>query len=179
MTADPLCNKGVIDDKIAMIAIGRRIFRKNVPTSNAQQSCIASLHQCSRLVAHILMRVFEEIMYFTVKTMRLGGDWPQVTNFALKDNLVISYYTHPSYSWLLMEIPTRQHFRDYDYSLYCLENEISFSVLFTLFFSSIMPILEQLFHYYYFDKGENKILCTTRHITKCQGMLSVTRNVMH
>ena len=42
MTADPLCNKGVIDDKIAMIAMRWRIFKKNGPTSNAQQSCIAS-----------------------------------------------------------------------------------------------------------------------------------------
>ena len=33
MNADPPCNKGVIDNKIAMIAVGRRIFRKNVPTS--------------------------------------------------------------------------------------------------------------------------------------------------
>ena len=31
-----------------------------VPTSNAQQSCIASLHLCSRLVAHILIQVCEE-----------------------------------------------------------------------------------------------------------------------
>ena len=53
-------NKGVIDDKIAMIAMRWRIFRKNFPTFNAQQSCIASLHLCSRLVAHVLMRVFEE-----------------------------------------------------------------------------------------------------------------------
>ena len=49
-------------------------------------------------------------MYFTVETMTLGGDWPQVTNFALKDNLIILYYTHPGYLWLLMEIPTRQQF---------------------------------------------------------------------
>ena len=62
MTGDPLCNKGVIDDKTAMIAMRWRIFRKNVPTCNAQQSCIASLHQCIRLVAHtqVLIRVFEE-----------------------------------------------------------------------------------------------------------------------
>ena len=53
-------NKGVLDDKIAMIAMRWRIFRKNSPTSNAQQSCIASLHLCSRSVAHILIRVFEE-----------------------------------------------------------------------------------------------------------------------
>ena len=50
MTADPLCNKGMIDDKIAMIATRWRIFRKNVPTSNAQQSYKALLHQCSGLV---------------------------------------------------------------------------------------------------------------------------------
>ena len=61
MNADPPSNKGVIDNKIAMIAMHWRIFRKNVPTSNAQQSCIASLHQCSRLVANILIiRVSEE-----------------------------------------------------------------------------------------------------------------------
>ena len=30
-------------------------------------------------------------MFFTVETMRLGGAWPQVTNFALKDNLIILY----------------------------------------------------------------------------------------
>ena len=34
-------------------------------------------------------------MYFTVETMRFGGDWPHVTNFGLKDNLTILYYTHP------------------------------------------------------------------------------------
>ena len=61
MNADPPSNKGVIDNKIAMIAMRWRIFRKNVPTSNAQQSCIASLHQCSRLVVNILIiRVSEE-----------------------------------------------------------------------------------------------------------------------
>ena len=32
-----LSNKGVSDDKIAMIAMRWRIFRKNVPTSSAQQ----------------------------------------------------------------------------------------------------------------------------------------------
>ena len=45
-----LFDKGGMDDKIAMIAMRRRIFRKNVPTSNA----------CSRFVAHIPIRVFEE-----------------------------------------------------------------------------------------------------------------------
>ena len=55
-----LFDKGVMDDKIATIAMRRRIFRKNVPTSNAQQSCIASLNLCSRFVAHIPIRVFEE-----------------------------------------------------------------------------------------------------------------------
>ena len=55
-----LFDKGEMDDKIAMIAMRRRIFRKNVPTSNAQQSCIASLNLCSRFVAHIPIRVFEE-----------------------------------------------------------------------------------------------------------------------
>ena len=30
-------------------------------------------------------------MFFTVETMRLGGAWPQVINFALKDNLIILY----------------------------------------------------------------------------------------
>ena len=56
-----LFNKGVIDDKIAMIATRWRISRKHVPTSNAQQICIASLHLCRRLVAYILIRVFEEL----------------------------------------------------------------------------------------------------------------------
>ena len=55
-----LFNKGVIDDTIAMIAIALENFRNNVPISNAQQSCIASLHLCSRLVAHILVRICEE-----------------------------------------------------------------------------------------------------------------------
>ena len=55
-----LFDKGGMDDKIAMIALRRRIFRKNVPTSNAQQSCTASLNLCSKFVAHIPMRVFEE-----------------------------------------------------------------------------------------------------------------------
>ena len=38
-----LFDKGGMDDKIAMIAMRRRIFRKSVPTSNPQQSCVASL----------------------------------------------------------------------------------------------------------------------------------------
>ena len=65
-----LFDKGGMDDKIAMIAMCRRMFRKNVPTSNAQQSFIASLNLCSRFVAHIP---------YTVETMRSGGDWPRVT----------------------------------------------------------------------------------------------------
>ena len=36
-----LFDKGGMDDKIAMIAMRRRIFRKNVPTSNAKQGYIA------------------------------------------------------------------------------------------------------------------------------------------
>ena len=55
-----LFDKGGMDDKIAMIAMRRRIFRKNIATSNAQQSCIALLNLCSRFVAHIPIRVFEE-----------------------------------------------------------------------------------------------------------------------
>ena len=55
-----LFDKGGIDNNIAMIAMRRRIFRKNVPTSNAQQSCIASLNVCSKFIAHIPMMVFEE-----------------------------------------------------------------------------------------------------------------------
>ena len=55
-----LFDKGGMDDKIAMIAMPRRIFRKNVPTSNAQQSCIASLNVCGRFVAHLPIRFFEE-----------------------------------------------------------------------------------------------------------------------
>ena len=49
-----LSNKGVSDDKIAMTAMRWRIFRKNVPTSNAQQTYTALRHLCSRLVTHIL-----------------------------------------------------------------------------------------------------------------------------
>ena len=52
--------KGGMDDKIAMIAMRRRIFRKNVPLSKAQKSCIASLNLCSKFVAHMPMRVFEK-----------------------------------------------------------------------------------------------------------------------
>ena len=49
-------------------------------------------------------------MYFTVQTMRLGGDWPRITNFVLTDNLIILSYTNPGYLWLLMEIRTKQQF---------------------------------------------------------------------
>ena len=49
-------------------------------------------------------------MYFTVETMRLGGDWPRVTNFDHKDKLIILFYTRPGYSWLLVEIRTKQEF---------------------------------------------------------------------
>ena len=55
-----LFSKGVIDDKMAITAMRWRIFRKRAPTSNAQQTCIASLHLCGRLVSSILKRVFEE-----------------------------------------------------------------------------------------------------------------------
>lgn len=55
-----LFNKGVIDNKIAVIAMCWRIFRKNVSASAAQQSCIASLNLCSSFVAHVPIRVFED-----------------------------------------------------------------------------------------------------------------------
>ena len=55
-----LFDKGVIDEKIAMIVMQCRIIRKNVLTSNAQQSCLALLNLCSRFIAHIPIRVFEE-----------------------------------------------------------------------------------------------------------------------
>ena len=55
-----LFDNGGMDDKIATIAMRRRIFSENVPTSNAQQSCIASLNLCGRFVAHIPIRDFEE-----------------------------------------------------------------------------------------------------------------------
>lgn len=50
-----LFNEGVIDDKITMIAMRWRLFRKNAPTSYAHQSCIVSLQLSSRLFAHILI----------------------------------------------------------------------------------------------------------------------------
>ena len=37
--------------------------QENAPTSYTKQSCIASLHLCSRLFAHILMRVLENVLY--------------------------------------------------------------------------------------------------------------------
>jgi len=55
-----LFNKGVIDNKIAMIGMQCKIIRKNVLTSNTRQSCIALLNLCSRFVAHISIRVFKE-----------------------------------------------------------------------------------------------------------------------
>ena len=55
-----LFDKGVIDKKIAMIVMQCRIIRKNVLTSNAQQSSLALLNLCSRFIAHIPIRVFEE-----------------------------------------------------------------------------------------------------------------------
>ena len=42
--------------------------------------------------------------------MRFGGDWPRVTNFVLKDNLIILFNTHPGYLWLLLEIRTKKEF---------------------------------------------------------------------
>ena len=53
-------HKGVMDDKITMTAMRWRISRKIVTTSNAQQNCIASLNLCSRFVAYISVRFFEE-----------------------------------------------------------------------------------------------------------------------
>ena len=38
--------------------------------------------------------------------------------------------------------------------------------------TALLPILFNWF--FFFDKGENKKLCTTQHIALCQGMLSVT-----
>ena len=67
-----LFDKGGMDDKIAMIAMRRRIFRKNVPTSNAQQSCIASLNLCSRFVAHIPIRVLKNVLYSRNYEVRRG-----------------------------------------------------------------------------------------------------------
>ena len=58
-----LFDKGEVDDKTAMIAMRRRIFRKNVPTSNAQQSCIASLNLCSKVVAHIPRGSLKNVLY--------------------------------------------------------------------------------------------------------------------
>ena len=55
-----LFEKDGMDNKLAMIAMRRRIFKEKVPNSNAQQSCIASLNLCSRFVAHIPIRIFEE-----------------------------------------------------------------------------------------------------------------------
>ena len=74
-------------------------------------------------------------MYFTVETMRLGGDWPRVTNFSLKDNLIILFIlilVTCGYSWKFV---LNSNFSDY----YCFisEKSISFSVLFTFFFVSI------------------------------------------
>jgi len=53
-------SKGVMENEIAVIVMQWRIFRKNVPTSNAEQSCTASLHLSNRLVAHILKKITEE-----------------------------------------------------------------------------------------------------------------------
>ena len=53
-------NKGAIDDKRAMITMCWIIIRKNVRTSSAQQSCITLLNLCSRFIAHVPIRVFEE-----------------------------------------------------------------------------------------------------------------------
>ena len=46
-----------------MIVMQCRIIRKNVLTSNAQQSCLGLLNLCSRFIAHIPIRVFEELLY--------------------------------------------------------------------------------------------------------------------
>ena len=44
--------------------------------------------------------------------------------------------------------------------------------------TALLPILFTLV-FFFFDKGENKKLCTTHYIAQCQGMLSMTLNVMH
>ena len=67
--------------------------------------------------------------------MCLGGDWPRVTNFGLKDNLIILFIlilVTCGYSW---KFELNSSFSDY----YCFisEKSLSLSVLFTIFFVSI------------------------------------------
>ena len=52
-------------------------------------------------------------MYFTVETMRLGEDWPQVTILVLKDMLIILYSANPDpgYSSKLL---LNSNFSDYN-----------------------------------------------------------------
>ena len=55
-------------------------------------------------------------MSFTVEAMRLEGTWPQVTNFALKDNLIILYIVlilvTRGYSWKFL---LDSNFSNYNY----------------------------------------------------------------
>ena len=76
-------------------------------------------------------------MYFTVETMRLGGDWPRVTNFVVKDKLITLFYTHPGYSWKFV---LNRNFSDYN--CFIAQKSFSFSVLFTLYFVSIKERIE-------------------------------------
>ena len=64
------------------------------------------------------------------------------------------FYTHPGYSWKFL---SNSNFNDYN----CF---IAYPFYFGFFF---------------FNKGENKKLCTTHHVAQCQAMLSMTLNVMH
>ena len=72
-----LLDKGVVNDKIAMIFMPWRIIRKNIPTSNAQKK----LHSIAKSVQWIRCPYTHKSlwrMHFTVETMRLGGDGPRV-----------------------------------------------------------------------------------------------------
>ena len=64
-----LFDKGGMDDKIAVIAMRRRIFRKNVPTSNAQQSCIASLDGGGKLYFLLLKLIKRKKAWFWAKCL--------------------------------------------------------------------------------------------------------------
>ena len=121
-----------------------RIFRKNVPTSNAHQSCIASLNLCSRFAIYP-QGSFKNVLYngnYEVRN-RLATS----NQICSKDNLIIFFHTHRGYSWKFLLKKTFSH-----YNYFNAQKPIKFSIFFNSFFVSIR-----------FDKGENKKSCATSH----------------
>ena len=70
-----LFDKGGMDDKIAKTAMRRRIFRKNIPTSNAQQSCIGCICKykiCNKFTLQLKEKISHKVTLYILQTENLA-----------------------------------------------------------------------------------------------------------